>query len=861
MKFPWFRRRQREEDLTAEIRSHLDEAIRERMARGETPEEARLNARREFGNVGLVKEVTRDVWRWRWLDRLAQDLRFGLRMIGRKPGFAFAAVGMLAIGIAANTTIFGIVEALILHPFDFPNQDRLVMIWSKHVKDRYDHKFILQGLFTDWRERNRSFEQLVGYGQGYSTFSENGQVDQVWGYKVSANFFDALGVHPLLGRAFQKGEDEPGREQVIILRHRFWQQRFAADPGIIGRTLSINGKPHTVIGVMPAGFNFPVKDGEFWLPLAFEETQQRVMSVFGLLKPGVSIPAATADLDAFWPQAEERSPGINRGHSTQVIGMAEDSVRDVKAYFPSLIGTVAFVLLIVCANVANLLYGRALGRQKEMAVRLALGASCRRLIGQMLTEGLLLALAGGLLGLLLSIWAIALLKGAMPARLANYIPGFEHLGINRNVLFFNLLLSMGTVLLFGLAPAWQSTRMNLNEALKEGLKGMSSIVPRGRIRSALVVAEIALSTVLLIGAGLLARSFIAMLRDDLGFNPQNVLSMELNLAGDKTAREQRRDFYYPLIERLRRIPGVTAVGAAYPLPMMDQMQIPFQVPGQEQSGALPFVDYRVVTPGYFDAIGLPIRRGRAFTFSDGVTAPAVVIVNEALARRFFPGQEALGQRFKMQSPVQIIGIVGDTRDNDLDQIARPCLYVPYAQDPLPFMGVAMRSTIDSAALMAAVREEVRQLNPAQPIQLFKTVEERIHEKNAPKRIITGMMTVFAGIAFFLAAMGLYAVMAYAVSSRTHEFGIRLALGAPRHRILQMVLSQGLKYSFIGLTLGLIGGIALSRVMASLLYRISPTDVVTFVLVSGALTTAALLACLLPARRATRVNPMIALRCE
>ena len=664
----------------------------------------------------------------------------------------------------------------------------------------------------------------------------------------------------------QKGEDEPGRDQVVVLRHSFWKRRFNSDPDIVGKTMTINGRTFTIIGVMPEKFNFPAQfgHGQLWTPLTVYEKAKRDYNVgahlaFGLLKPGVSIEEANAELDSILRRTmPRREQDMNAGPSVQMVGMTEDYVRDTRKYLAPLIGTVAFMLLIVCANMANMLFGRALERRKEIAVRLALGASRRRLVGQMLTESMLLALAGGFIGLLFSIWAVYLFKGAVPEELAQFIPGFDRLGVNRIALLFNLLITMLTGVLFGLAPAWQSSKPNLNESLKDGLKGSLSAGLRSRMRGALVIVEVALSLVLLIGAGLMVRSFAAMLRDDFGFKPENVLSFELMFRGD---RSNVHSFYDRLIERLETLPGVTAVGASNSLPMGGNENAIIKVAGRTPSGKVErLIDFRAVTPGYFKAIGMSLRRGRDFTAADNEHAQKVVIVNEALVRQFFPNQDVIGQRFGLGEQV-IVGIVGDARDDNLDKAAAPGFYAPFAQETRSGMGVVLRSTVEPEALIAAVRNVVTELYQAQPILGFKTMEQKIHERTAPKRIMTVMMGMFAGIALLLAGMGLYAVMAYAVSQRTREIGVRLALGAQSNNILRLILGSGLKLTLAGMALGMAGALALTRVMESLLYGISAMDAPAFILASLTLAPAALLACWLPARRATRVDPMIALRAE
>ncbi len=865
-----WRRKKMEEQLEKELRFHLDQHTADLIAQGLDPEEARRQARLALGGPEQVKEQCRDARGTRWVEDLLQDLRYGVRMLMKNPGFALVAVITLAAGIAANTTIFSVADALILRPFNFPNQERLVMVWVRGIDKGGFHGVVAPGNFNDWREQNQSFEQIIAIHWRSFDLTGAHQPERFVGHGVSAGFFDALGVKPALGRAFLPGEDEPGRDQVVVLKHSLWERRFGSDPNIVGRALTLNAKTFTVIGVAPPDFNFPFNGGEIWAPLAFDDKMKQergrnYLQPMGLLKPGVSIAQADADLDAISRRAQQLFPKANAGHSAIVVGMAEGFVDMAQMYVTPLVGTVAFVLLIACANVANMLFSRAFGRQKEIAVRLALGASRWRLVRQLLTESLLLALVGGAIGLLLSVWAVDMLKAAMPEDFAKLIPGWDHFSVNRTVLLFTLGISMLTGVLFGLTPAWQASKPNLDETLKEGAKGASSTGSRHRLRGALVVAEVALSLVLLVGAGLMIRSFVAMLRDDTGFNPHSVLSFNLLLSGEKYPEAQRRGFYDQLLKRLETLPGVVAAGATSILPMSGNSENnTFEIAGRPpfEKGKGPDAGYRVVTPGYFDAIGMSLRRGRGFTASDNELAPGVVIINETLASRFFPNQEAIGQRIITDgAPMEIVGIVGDVKDLGLDRVPRPSLYVPYAQNPRTNMGIALRAATEPTALAAAARDEVMKLDPAQPVSNLKTVERMIHERTSPKRIMAAMMGVFAAIALLLAGVGLYAVMAYAVSQRTHEIGVRLALGARAGDILRLITGQGLRLTLVGLALGMAGAFALTRVMEPLLYGVTATDPLTFILISLSLAGVALLACWIPARRATRVDPMVALKCE
>ena len=869
----WLRKKM-EEELERELRFHLEQHTADLIAQGLDPEEARRRARLAIGGPEQVKEQCRDARGTRWLDGLLQDMGYGARTLMKKPGFTLIAVITLAAGIAANTTIFSLADALILRPFNFPHQERLVMVWERDsLAGRFDHGSVAPGNFNDWREQSQSFERLVAILVRSFDLTGAHQPERFDGYVVSAGFFDALGVKAALGRTFMPGEDEPGRDQVVVLKHSLWERRFGADPSIVGRTLTLNAKTFTVIGVMPPDFNFPFNGAEMWAPLAFDDKTKQGrgghhLRTMGLLKPGVSVAQANADLDAISRRAESLFPESNTGLSANVVDMTEDLARDAKMYVTPLVGAVAFVLLIACANVANMLFSRAFGRRKEIAVRLALGASRLRLVRQLLTESLLLAIAGGAIGLLLSVRTVDTLRAAIPEGYAKFIPGWVHLSVNHGVILFTLITSMLTSVIFGLAPALQASKPNLNEELKEGAKGASAADSRHRLRGALVVTEVALSLVLLIGAGLMIRSFAAMLRDDTGFNPHSALSFQLSLLRGKYSKAQRRDFYDQLLKRLELAPGVVAAGAINILPMSNNnINTSFEIVGRPpfEKGKGPGAEYRVVTPGYFDAIGMSVRRGRGFTSSDTEQSPGVVIINEDFAHRFFPDQQPIGERIthidEADKPREIVGVVGDVKDTELDMTPMPRVYLPHAQDPLAEMGVVLRAAAEPTTLTDAARDEVMKLDPAQPLSNVMTVDRMIHERTAPKRVMTAMMGVFAGIALLLAAVGLYAVMAYAVSQRTHEIGVRMALGAQSRDILRLITGQGLKLTLAGLALGAAGAFALTRFMAPLLYGVTATDPLTFILISLALAGAALLACWIPARQATKVDPMIALRRE
>jgi len=868
-------RRRADRELDDEIRAHLEMEIEQNIADGMSPEEARLAARRSFGSVALSKEDSRAMWGLGSLEIFWQDLRYGVRILLKHRGFTAVAVLTLALGIGANTTIFSLADALILRPFDFPHQDRLVFAWEPKPQAEMERDAVAPGNFIDWREQSQSFERLVALIGRPFDLTGIDQPERLNGFQVSAGFFDALGVKAALGRAFLPGEDEPGRNQVVVLTARLWQRSFGGDPNVVGRTIQLNAEAFEVIGVLPADFNFPDRASEIWTPLVLDEQAKldravHNLAVVGLLKPGIGAAQADADLDMISQRAQRLFPETNAGRTASVIAMNEYLLSgDAKEFVSVLTGVVALVLLIACANVANLLIGRALARRKEIAVRLALGASRWRLIRQMLTESMLLAFAGGAIGLLLSVLAVDLLRSGMPEDIAKIIPGFDHFAVNRAALLLTLLVSGLSSLLFGLAPAWQATKPNPNEIVKEGARGALSAGASHRLRGALVVSEVALSLVLLISAGLMIRSFVAMINHDLGFNPHNALGLYISLSEEKYPAEKRRIFYDRLLRQLETLPGVVAVGATSKLPMSvdGDLHTDFAIVGEPpfEKGKEPVANYRLVSPGYFGVIGMRLKRGRDFTTQDDQKAVGVVVVNEAFARRFFSNREVIGQRITTSGgtdkPLEIIGVVGDVIDDDFSQVAAPYLYAAYAQDSRTEMGIVVRTAVEPALISAAVRKEVMNLDPTQPVFYFRTIERIVHEWNAPERIMTMLMSVFAWIALLMAGVGLYAVVAYAVSQRTHEIGIRLALGAQPRNILRLIAGQGLKLTLIGLALGLAGALALTRVMSPILYRISAVDPPTFILISLLLLCVAFLACWLPARRATRVDPMIALRCE
>ncbi len=776
---------------------------------------------------------------------LLQDLRYGVRMLLKHPGFTCIAVLTLGLGIGATVTIFSTVDALVLRPFAFAQQDRLMMVWETDLASSINRSEVSPGNFTDWQTQNRSFERMIAMQQSWFDLTAGTQPERFTGYRVSADMFTALGVSAALGRTLLQEDGQPGREQVAVIHYDLWQRRFGADPNLIGRTIKLNNRDVTIVGVMPQDFNFPYHLGEIWTPLLLTPQERQdhgnhYLDVMGLLNPGVTPAQAESDLQAIAARLQQIYPETNTGRSLYVISLNQHFTRGVRAAVPALIGSVVFLLLIACVNVANLLLARAATRQKEIALRLALGAGRWRIIRQLLVESLLLALLGGGLGLLLSVWSIPALANGIPATFTKFIPGWQHLEMNSAALVYTLLIAVLTGLLFGLVPAWQATKLNLNETLKEGSSSSSGLGVRNRFRSSLVVAEIAMSLVLLIGAGLMIRSLITILNADFGFNPQNVLTLNVSLPREQYPEAaQRISFYERFLGRLAALPGVVKVGAISHLPMGGSSSSSnFRIVGQPEApaGRRPHVDLRAATPDYFEAVGTPLRRGRLFTDRDDAQAAKVVLVNEAFAARFFPAAEAMGQRLQLygetEVPLEIIGVVGNIKNEDLDERDEPGIYLPHAQRAWGGMDLVIRTSGEPTQLAAAVRNELSTLDKTRAVFNIRPMQQVVNERIAPKRLLTWMLGIFALIALVLALAGIYAVMSFIVAQRTHEVGIRIALGAQSNNVLELILRQGMHLTLWGVLLGLIASITLTRLMKALLFGVSATDPLTFARIAG-----------------------------
>jgi putative ABC transport system permease protein len=807
---------------------------------------------------------------------LLQDIRYGVRTLVNKPGVAILAVMALALGIGASTAIFSVVNTVLLRALPYPNSDRLVMIWEQNRPRSRDRNVISPANFFDWREQNKVFEDMSAfYGSSYN-LTGLGNPEEVTGMAASTNLFEVLGSHAILGRTFTQDDGVTGKDNVAVLTYGFWQKHFGGDRGVVGKTFALDGVTMTVVGVMPEGFDFFVKENsnikknpEFWLPIAFTQNSRvrggRSLSAIGALKPGVTIAQARAEMNALGARLEQQYPDFNKGWGINLVPLHTQFSGDLKPALMILLIAVGFVLLIACANVANLLMARSVARQKEFAIRTALGAGRLRLLRQLLTESVLLALAGCAIGLLVARWGMDALLAISPRDLLS----FTSVTIDKRVLGFALALSVLTSLIFGLLPALEASRPNTNESLKEGGRGTTA----GRAHRVLnwfVVAQVALSLMLLIGSGLMIKSLLRLQSVDPGFDRNNLLTVSVTLPRAKyTEPPKRIEFFQQLLARVRQLPGVRAVGAASAPPFMGLgAATGFDIEGQPvlPSAQKATTEVRVVDQDYFKTMGIPLLKGRTFTDREETQESRVVIISDALARQYFPNESPLGKRItismkEQNDPCEIIGVVGDVKMKGLDMATRPMVYWPHAELPYLRMTLLVRTNGSTAGIAGSLEREVRALDKDQPISDVRSMNEWLAESIARARFATFLLGIFAIVALVLASLGIYGVMAYSVTQRTNEIGIRMALGATRGDVVLLVLRRGLMLAVSGVAIGLIGSVGLTRLLAGLLFGVSVTDPAIFGLVPILLLAIALLAVYLPARRATKVDPLVALRYE
>jgi putative ABC transport system permease protein len=811
------------------------------------------------------------------MESLLQDIRYAGRSLLKSPGFTVVAVLTLALGIGANTAIFSVVNAVLLRPLPYAEPERLVMVWERNLQRGRDRNVISPANYLDWQSQNRVFSDIAARLYWRANLGGVEQPEELPVEYVTGNFFRTLGVRPLLGRTFTEAEDRPGGASAVLVSYDAWRRLFGGSPGVLDRSVVLNETPYTIVGVMPAGFASPGvvalgRSGrdrpQMWLPLRldpsrdYRATSGRYLQAVARLKPGTSEANAQGDLDVIARRLSEAYPSFDAGWGVHLIPLGEQVVGGVRRALLILAGVVAFVLLIACANVANLQLVRAAARRREFAVRAALGASRGRVVRQLLAESVLLAGIGGLVGLLLASWGTGLLSALASAGL----PRANEIRADGLTLLFTLGLSLASGILFGVAPALHASRPDLHDALREAARGTG----RGsRTRGLLVGAQVALSMVLLIGAGLLIRSFSRLQAQDPGFNPEHVLTARIQLASaryDSTGRQVQ--FFQDLLERVRRVPGVRAASAITWLPFSGLGSAtsfyvegrPLPGPGEELSA-----DIRAVDPQYFRTMQIPVTRGVPFTDVDGPRTRKAVVINETMARTMFLGQDPIGQHVLMPWDDtlrgEIVAVAGDAKHVALDSLARPMIYWAMSQFPSSFMTLVVRAANDPMDLVPSIRSELRALDPNQPLADVKPLVDYLGRSVAQRRFTTLLVAAFAGIALALAAVGLYGVLAYSVSQRTREIGVRMALGARAGDVLGMVVRQGMIVVGAGVVVGIGGAIGLTRVMTALLYGVSATDPPTFITVVAVFGLVAFLACWLPARRATRVDPMVALRSE
>ena len=800
-----------------------------------------------------------------------QDLRYAARMLWKNRSFTAVAVLTLALGIGANTAIFTVINAVLLRPLPYPEADRLVWLSERH--EEIPSRWVSYPNFLDWRARNRSFEVMSIIRGWQMTMTGDGEAQAVNARMVTADYFRVMRASPQVGRDFNGEEDRFGAPAVTVLSHDFWQAQFGGDPNIVGHSLTLNNLPFRVIGVMPREFQHQgppalwVLAEQYAAPAGpwFQRDSRVAGNVIARLQKGVSIEQARADMKSVEGQLVAEHPWTNEGNTIRLVSLQESIVGNTRLSLWLLFAAVGAVLLIACANVANLLLARAATRQKEFAIRAALGASRLRVIRQLLVESVLLALVGGGLGLLLANWGVEVLIKVAPPEL----PRLAGVTIGWPVLAFTLLLSLLTGLVFGIAPAWQSTKTDLHETLKEGARAAGD-GRGGRLRSAFVVAEIALAMVLLAGAGLMINSLTRLFASDPGFDGRQVVTMEILPREAYPTRPQSRQFHSQLLERLATLPGVEAVAVLNDIPGLEpawQTDINPEINGQYQEinpGELINVDWGIVTADYFRVFRIPLKQGRTFTPQEVAQGSPVMIVDEHLAQKFWPDGDAIGKHIKYDSatPIEIIGIAGDVRNYGAEALGRIKIYTPFGRLPLPLSNLAVRAAgVDPLSLVAAIKGEVQAINPNVPVTEVTTVENLLAVHVAPRRFNTWLLGLFAAIALLLAAVGIYGVMTYVAAQRTREFGIRLALGAQRRDVLRLMIWQSLRLAIIGLALGLSVSLALTRWLDSLLFGVSATDPVTYAIIALLLTAVILLSSYLPARRATQVDPMVALRHE
>lgn len=812
------------------------------------------------------------------METLFKDIRYGIRSLLKHPGLSAIAVITLALGIGANTAMFSVINAVLLRPLPYQEPERLVTIWEESPeRDLYEMPVSYANM-RDWIDQTQTLQQISAYTFTNLNLTGAGEPARLSTIRCSANLFSMIGAAPAVGRSFLPEEDKEGADRVVILSHALWQKRFSSDRGLVGRSIILNNQSYTVVGVMPPNFQFPVGFGylgkvvneptDLYVPLAAASNELRrgnySFFALGRLKPGVTMEQARADMTTIESRLEKEYPDGNTGIGIKLLSTEEQTVKGIRPALLVLLGAVMFLLLIGCANIANLLLARGASRQKEFAIRSALGASRWRVVRLLLTESVLLSLAGGGLGFLLAVWG----SDALMALAPDNIPRMNEIGVDARVFGFTLAVSVLTGIVFGLVPAVHAARSDLNETLKEGLKGSMGSAAGKRTRNVLVAVEVALSLVLLVGAGLMVKSFVRLQRMNLGFNPGQLLAVDVSLSSSRYPEDRQQvAFFQESLERLRSLPGVRSAAATTGLPLtLDISGSDFRVEGHPdpKPGEEMIVNTRSVSPGYFDTLGIRLIKGREFDDRDKRDAPAAAIINNDLARVYFAGEDAIGKRITFddgQSWMSIVGVIEDVKQLGLDSSAKPEVYFPYLQVTSPEMSLVIRTSSNPLSLAGAVKNQIQAIDKDLPIENAKTMQQLVTESVSGRRFNLLLLNVFAVVALVLAIVGVYGVMSYSVSQRTHEIGIRVAIGAQPRDVFRMVIKQGMVLALIGIACGLVAAFALTRLMTTMLFGVEPTDPTTFVGIAVLLGLVTFAACYIPGRRAAKVNPLEALRYE
>jgi putative ABC transport system permease protein len=868
-------------DVDAELEFHLSMYTRDLIASGLTPSEARARAEQEFGELPPIRNacITIDRRRYRRstlievVEDMLQDMRFGVRSLRKNAGFAVAAILCISLGIGVTATIFSAVDATLLRPLPFARPDELVAVYSANPGRSIKGANISSADYLSWRDEARSWQQIgMWTWSSYALTGSDAEAERVDGSDITANMFPMLGVSPLLGRSFRADEQEEPRNRVVLLSYDLWQRRYAGDSSVVGRTILIDNDPYTVVGVMPANFAFPVS-GQLWRPLSLrvgrEPRSNRVYAgAIGRLRAGLSIVQARKEMDGLSARLAERFPDESFGWKADLVTLKDDLVGDLKKPLQIFSGAVLFLLLIVCANVANLMLARGAVRQREMAIRTALGGGRGRLVRQLLTESVVLAGAGGLLGVLFALYGVRLLRASFPNGVPYYLP----IGVSGKTVAFVAVLSALTGMLFGILPAFRATQGSIEAALREGSRGGTTSLARTRLRSGFVILELALSVMLMIGAGLLIKSYRTIEATKLGFDERGLVSMRISLPRTKyLERSKRAIFFNALLERVNGLPAVASIGSGQGIPFSGwDAQAPFTIEGAPapRNGEAFISHFQAVSPGFMRTLGVPILRGRGLLESDRDTINVVVVINETFAKRAFPNQDPLGRRVKFGGSgssepwATIVGIARDYRHYRLPQPMGPAIYYPYTSAASSSQTLVVKAKNGNPGdLVPTIRKAVRDLDPDVPVYQVRTLQDVVSQSLWRQRLQGQVFGIFAALALLLAAVGVYGVISYSVAQRTREFGVRVALGARARDVLSLVVSQGARLAAIGVSIGMLGALALTRLLTTLLYEVRATDPAVFGGVALILGAIAILACYVPARRATRIDPLVAMRPE